>query len=251
MKISHVYRALVVHLHDGSVGLSRAAGPRPWAHFPRSCRDLYHTSRQLGDAAQYTARRPAPRLAAAGRLPILGRLWAPGAFLGVPQERPAKHQPGHYRRGDARSCARCSTSRRRTRSSRPGRASRRALASRAARTRAPGPRPRTARTRRGPPATGERVRRSRRRRPGARGGSHSHARPSPGRGAKRPRSRPSFNHRPPVPERTRPGCDVHFPTAATRRVSPSPVQDVTFTSQWLPPDESRRGMPLGQTVSVC
>ena len=99
-EISHVYRSLVVHLHDGSVGLSRAAGPRPWAHFPRSCRDLYHTSRQLGDAAQYTARRPAPRLAAAGRLPILGRLWAPDAFLGVPQERPAKHQPGHYRRGE-------------------------------------------------------------------------------------------------------------------------------------------------------
>jgi len=33
------------------------------------------------------------RLAPAGRLPILGRLWAPGAFLRVPQERAAKHQP--------------------------------------------------------------------------------------------------------------------------------------------------------------
>jgi hypothetical protein len=78
----------------------KAAGPRPWAHFPRSCRDLYHTSRQPGDAAQYLARRPAPRLTAAGRLPILGRLWAPGAFRRVPEERPAKHQPGHYRRGE-------------------------------------------------------------------------------------------------------------------------------------------------------
>jgi hypothetical protein len=51
-------------------------------------------------AAQYTARRPAARLAATGRLPILGRLSAPGAFLWVPQERPAKHQPGYYRRGE-------------------------------------------------------------------------------------------------------------------------------------------------------
>ena len=70
-------------------------GPRP-----RSCRDLRHTGRQPGGAAQYTARRPDARLAAAGRLPILGRLWAPGAFLRVPQERPAKHQPDHYRRGE-------------------------------------------------------------------------------------------------------------------------------------------------------
>ena len=70
-------------------------GPRP-----RSCRDLHHTGRQPGGAAQYTARRPDARLAAAGRLPILGRLWAPGAFLRVPQERPAKHQPDHYRRGE-------------------------------------------------------------------------------------------------------------------------------------------------------
>ena len=70
-------------------------GPRP-----RSCRDLHHTGRQPGGAAQYTARHPAARLAAAGRLPILGRLWAPGAFLRVPQERPAKHQPDHYRRGE-------------------------------------------------------------------------------------------------------------------------------------------------------
>ena len=67
----------------------RPQGPADGAHFPRSCRDLHHT-----------ARRPAARLAAAGRLPILGRLGAPGAFLRVPQKRPAKHQPDHYRRDE-------------------------------------------------------------------------------------------------------------------------------------------------------
>ena len=61
----------------------------PMGPTSRSCRDLHHT-----------ARRPAARLAAAGRLPILGRLGAPGAFLRVPQARPAKHQPDHYRRGE-------------------------------------------------------------------------------------------------------------------------------------------------------
>jgi hypothetical protein len=67
----------------------RPQGPADGAYFPRPCRDLHHT-----------ARRPAARLAAAGRLPILRRLSVPGAFLRVPQERPAKHQPDHYRRGE-------------------------------------------------------------------------------------------------------------------------------------------------------
>ena len=66
--------------------------------------------------------------------------------------------------------------RRRTRSSTPGRASRRRPRPRLRRTRAPCPRSRAARTTRGPPATGARARRSRRRRPGARAGSRSHAR---------------------------------------------------------------------------
>jgi hypothetical protein len=55
----------------------KAAGPRPWAHFPRSCRDLYHTSRQPGDAAQ--VHRQAPCSAVSCR-------WAaahPGAALGA------------------------------------------------------------------------------------------------------------------------------------------------------------------------
>jgi hypothetical protein len=100
MKISHVYRALMVHLHDGSVGLSRPQGP---AHGPTSPARAATSTTPAGSQAtrhKYIARRPAPRLTAAGRLPILGRLWAPGAFRRVPEERPAKHQPGHYRRGE-------------------------------------------------------------------------------------------------------------------------------------------------------
>ena len=86
----------MVHLPDGSADLSRPQGP---THGPTSPA-CAATSTTPAGAAEYTARRPAARLAAAGRLPILGRLSAPGAFLRVPQERPAKHQPDHYRRDE-------------------------------------------------------------------------------------------------------------------------------------------------------
>jgi hypothetical protein len=84
----------------GHPGLSRPQGP---AHGPTSPARAATSTTPAGSQAtrhKYIARRPAPRLAAAGRLPILGRLWAPGAFRRVPQELPAKHQPGHYRRGE-------------------------------------------------------------------------------------------------------------------------------------------------------
>ena len=94
-KISHVYRSLMVHLPDAP-RLQRPQGPAQGPTSPARAA----TSTTPAGAAQYTARHPAARLAAAGRLPILGRLSAPGAFLRVPQEPPAKHQPDHYRRGE-------------------------------------------------------------------------------------------------------------------------------------------------------
>jgi hypothetical protein len=80
MKISHVDRPLMVHLHDGSVGLSRPRGPAHGPTFPARAA-TYTTGRQPGDAAQYTARRSALRLAALAWLTIMALAWTRRADL--------------------------------------------------------------------------------------------------------------------------------------------------------------------------